>query len=216
MKQLELVVLISGSGSNLQAIIDAIDNGSLDARILAVISNRPDAYGLTRAQQHNIPAISIDHRQFASREQFDRRLQEIIAKLQPDVLVLAGYMRILSDEFIEHFAPYILNIHPSLLPRYQGLNTHQRALDNGDDEHGVSIHVVTPELDAGPVILQGRFAIEAADDSNSLQQKAHRLEHRMYPQVLQWISEQRLQLTTGQPLYDGQPLQQPLDFDEPA
>ncbi len=216
MKQLELVVLISGSGSNLQAIIDAIDNGSLDARILAVISNRPDAYGLTRAQQHNIPAISIDHRQFASREQFDRRLQEIIAKLQPDVLVLAGYMRILSDEFIEHFAPYILNIHPSLLPRYQGLNTHQRALDNGDDEHGVSIHVVTPELDAGPVILQGRFAIEAADDSNSLQQKAHRLEHQMYPQVLQWISEQRLQLTTGQPLYDGQPLQQPLDFDEPA
>ncbi len=214
MKQLNLVVLISGSGSNLQAIIDAIDNGNLNARILAVISNRPDAYGLTRAEQHHIPAIIIDHRQFASRQEFDRRLQYIIDKLQPDVLVLAGYMRILSNEFIDHFAPHILNVHPSLLPKYQGLNTHQRALDNQDDEHGVSIHVVTPELDSGPVILQGRFAIEAADDSSSLQQKAHRLEHRMYPQVLQWISEQRLQLSSLQPLFDGKPLDLPLVFDE--
>ena len=212
MKQLTLVVLISGSGSNLQAIIDAIDHGELNASILAVISNEPDAYGLIRAQEQDIPAISIDHRHFASRQEFDQRLQHIIDKLQPDLLVLAGFMRILSDDFIEHFAPHILNIHPSLLPRYQGLNTHQRALDNQDPEHGVSIHVVTPELDSGPVILQGRFAIEASDDSASLQQKAHQLEHRMYPLVLLWISQQRLQLSVEQPLFDGQPLQQPLDF----
>ncbi len=214
MKQLTLVVLISGSGSNLQAIIDAIESGSLDAHILAVISNRPDAYGLTRARQHNIPAISLDHQQFASRQVFDQQLQRTIDELQPDWLLLAGYMRILSTEFIDHFAPHILNIHPSLLPKYQGLGTHQRALDNQDSEHGVSIHIVTAELDSGPVILQGWFRIETGDNRESLQQKAHQLEHQMYPLVLQWISEQRLQLRKGQPEFDGHPLQQPLIFND--
>jgi len=212
MSMLSLVVLISGSGSNLQAIIDAIENKQLDAEIVAVISNRPDAYGLTRARQHGINAISLDHKQFDSRDKFDQQLQQEIDLLQPDIIVLAGYMRILSSKFIEHFFPRILNIHPSLLPKYQGLHTHQRALDSKDSEHGVSIHIVTPELDAGPVIIQGRFPIVANDDSNSLQQKAHKLEHQMYPLVLQWISQQRLKLTSNSVLFDHEIITQPIFF----
>ncbi len=216
MKTLSLVVLISGSGSNLQAIIDAIENGHLNAKISAVISNRPDAYGLTRAQQHNIPAITLDHKQFASRETFDQQLQREIQHFQPDIIVLAGYMRILTTAFIDTFSPGILNIHPSLLPKYQGLHTHQRALDNKDDLHGVSIHIVTPELDSGPVIVQGKFSIEKDDTSSSLQQKAHQLEHQMYPLVLTWLSEQRLQLSAEQPVFDNKPVQTPLLFKQPV
>lgn len=217
MKSLSLVVLISGSGSNLQAIIDAIENGTLDATIKAVISNRPNAYGLTRASQHGIPAVSLDHTEFESREKFDQQLQQQIDEYQPDLIVLAGYMRILSADIINHFYPRMLNIHPSLLPKYQGLHTHQRALDNQDSEHGVSIHIVTPELDAGPVILQGRFSIELDDTSDTLQQKAHGLEHQMYPLVLQWFSEQRLKYTTGEfnkniMAYNNKPLLQPISF----
>ena len=213
MNKLSLVVLISGSGSNLQAIIDAIENGQLQAEIKAVISNRPQAYGLVRAQQHGIPAISMDHRQFASREQFDQQLQLEIDALQPDIIVLAGYMRILTGGFIDHFFPRMLNIHPSLLPKYQGLHTHQRALDNKDRMHGVSIHIVTAELDSGPVILQGQFEISAQDDCDSLQQKAHTLEHRMYPLVLSWLHQQRLQLTTDLPVFDHETLRHPLSLD---
>jgi len=212
MKTLSLVVLISGSGSNLQAIIDAIENGELKAEIKAVISNRPDAYGLKRARQHSIPAISLDHTLFDNRALFDQKLQVEIDDLQPDIIVLAGYMRILSSEFINHFFPKILNIHPSLLPKYQGLHTHQRALDNNDSEHGVSIHIVTPELDSGPVILQGKFTIEAEDDDNSLQQKAHKLEHQMYPLVIKWLSEQRLQLNQDLPVFEDKVIHSPLVF----
>ncbi len=212
MPPLKLVVLISGSCSNLQAIIDAIEHGGLNARIMAVVSNRPDAYGLERARRHGIATVALDHTTFASRELFDQALAESIDRYQPDLLVLAGYMRILSAQFIDHFFPRMLNIHPSLLPRYQGLNTHQRALDNGDAEHGISIHVVTPELDAGPVILQGRFAIEVDDTAESLQQKGHQLEHRMYPQVLQWLAEGRLNLEGSTPRFDDQPIQQPLVY----
>ena len=214
MQAIKLAVLISGSGSNLQAIIDAIESGRLQAQICGVISNRPQAFGLQRAQQHGIKAIALDHTAFASREQFDIELQKNIDALDVDYIVLAGYMRILSARIIEHFYPRMLNIHPSLLPKYQGLHTHQRALDNGDKEHGVSIHVVTPELDAGPVIIQGKFTIDAEDDADSLQQKAHRLEHQMYPLVLQWLSEQRLKLNAGALLFDDAPLQQPLLFND--
>jgi phosphoribosylglycinamide formyltransferase 1 len=213
MKRLSLVVLISGSGSNLQAIIDAIESGQLNAEIRAVISNRPHAFGLQRARQHGIQAISLDHHDFPDREQFDLHLQQQIDQFQPDMIVLAGYMRILSEAFILHYWPNMLNIHPSLLPKYQGLNTHQRALDNQDSMHGVSIHVVTPQLDSGPVILQGQFAIEAGDDTESLQQKAHQLEHQMYPTVLQWFAEQRLKFNQGIPVFDNEPLQQPLLYD---
>ncbi len=210
MDRLSLVVLISGSGSNLQAIIDAIENGQLNARLSAVISNRPDAFGLTRAKQHNIPVISLDHTKFARRELFDQQLQREIESLRPDLIILAGYMRILTNDFIYAFSPKILNIHPSLLPKYQGLHTHQKALDNNDHFHGVSIHIVTPELDSGPVILQGKFTIEADDNINSLQQKAHKLEHQMYPLVIQWICEQRLDLDQGLPVFDNKTINTPL------
>jgi len=168
---LQLVVLISGNGSNLQAIIDEIEAGGLNARINAVVSNRPNAYGLERARQHNIPVIALDHADYENREQFDSQLAQEIDQYQPDLIVLAGYMRILTQAFIQHFAPDMLNIHPSLLPKYQGLNTYQRALENGDDKHGVSIHVVTPELDSGPVILQAEYDINSTDDITSMQHK---------------------------------------------
>ncbi len=213
-RPLRLVVLISGNGSNLQAIIDRIEQKRLDARIAAVISNRPDARGLERARRHGIEAVALDHKLFDSREAFDRKLRQTIEHYRPDLVVLAGYMRILSPELIHAFEGRMLNIHPSLLPKYPGLHTHRRALESGDREHGASIHVVTPELDAGPVLLQGRFPIEQDDDIESLQQKTHRLEHRMYPQVLQWIAEGRLQPDAQQPLFDGQPLRQPKELDD--
>jgi phosphoribosylglycinamide formyltransferase-1 len=211
---LQLVVLISGNGSNLQAIIDEIEAGNLNASINAVISNRPDAFGLQRARLHDIPAIALDHSQFAEREQFDSQLQQEIDKYQPDVIILAGYMRILTSELIRYFSPNILNIHPSLLPKYQGLNTYQRALDNNETEHGVSIHVVTPELDAGPVILQASYPITDQDDIDSMQQKGHALEYQMYPQVIRWLSEKRLQLSASKPLFDDKPLEQPIRYHE--
>ena len=214
MQALSLVVLISGSGSNLQAIIDSIKSGDLNAEIRAVISNRPNAYGLERARNNNIPAVSLDHTLFESREQFDLQLQQTIDQYQPDIIVLAGYMRILSADIINHFFPRMINIHPSLLPKYQGLNTHQRALDNLDKEHGVSIHIVTPELDAGPVIIQGLFDIESDDDSDSLQHKAHKLEHQMYPLVLKWLSRKQLEFRDGLVVYKQETLNKPLIFNE--
>ena len=213
MKPLSLVILLSGNGSNLQAIIEKIQAGDVNAEIVAVISNRPDAYGLQRAREHGIQAISLDHKTFSGREAFDQHLQQQIDQFNPDLIVLAGYMRILSTDFIRHYWPNMINIHPSLLPKYQGLNTHQRALENQDAEHGVSIHIVTAELDSGPVIVQGKFAIEASDDAESLKQKVHQLEHQMYPQVIQWLAEKRLQLTAGLPQFDGTQLSKPLVFD---
>jgi phosphoribosylglycinamide formyltransferase-1 len=209
---LQLVVLISGNGSNLQAIIDRIEDGELDARIAAVISNRPEARGLERARRHGIEAVAMDHHRFDSREAFDRQLRQTIGRYRPDLIVLAGYMRILSPELIEAFRGRMLNIHPSLLPKYPGLHTHQRALDAGDSEHGVSIHVVTPELDAGPVLMQGRLPIEPGDTAETLQHKLHALEHRMYPQVLQWIAEGRMQPDATTPSFDGKPLEKPLEY----
>ena len=214
MQTLSLVVLISGSGSNLQAIIDAIKTGELNAEIKAVISNRPNTYGLERARQNDIPALSLDHTLFESRQQFDLELKQTIDQYQPDIIVLAGYMRILSADIINHFFPRMINIHPSLLPKYQGLNTHQRALDNLDKEHGVSIHIVTPELDAGPVIIQGLFDIESDDDSDSLQHKAHKLEHQMYPLVLKWLSMKQLKFRDGLVVYKQETLNKPLIFNE--
>jgi phosphoribosylglycinamide formyltransferase-1 len=209
---LQLVVLISGNGSNLQAIINEIEAGGLNARINAVISNRPGAYGLERARKHNIPAIALDHNSYLDRKQFDQALAQEIENHHPEVIILAGYMRILTPHFIQQFAPNILNIHPSLLPKYQGLNTYQRALDNADSKHGVSIHVVTPELDSGPVILQAEFDINSDDNVDSLQQKTHALEYQMYPLVLKWLCQKRLKLSTQWPLFDDKKLQQPILF----
>lgn len=212
MASLNLVVLISGSGSNLQAIIDNIESGRLDARIACVLSNRPDAYGLTRAEKHGIPAKCIDHTEFASREAFDSAMIEAIEPLQPDFIVLAGFMRILTPNFIHRFEDRLLNIHPSLLPKYQGLNTHQRALENGDAEHGVSIHLVTEVLDDGPILLQATFTIEQNDTVADLEHKAHAVEHLIYPQVLEWLAQERLTIRKGQPHFDEQPMEAPLQF----
>ncbi len=212
-KPMTLAILISGNGSNLQAIIDAIEAGQLKAELKAVVSNNPEAYGLVRATRHNIHTWVIDDQDYDSRKRYDEVLQHYLESIDPDYIVLAGFMRILSPGFIEAFEHRILNIHPSLLPAYKGLNTYQRALDNAETQHGVSIHLVTAELDAGPIILQASYVVEADDRVEDLQQKGHRLEHLMYPQVLSWLSDKQLTIKQGQVFYDQALLEQPIQFD---
>jgi len=175
-----LAVLISGNGSNLQSIIDTIGAD----RISVVISNNADAYGLIRARKHNIDTLVINHQLYNSRDQYDQALQECLQCYDPDFIVLAGFMRILGSDFVQQYENKILNIHPSLLPKYKGLNTYQRALDNNETEHGVSIHLVTAELDDGPILMQQRYKIEKGDTVEDLQEKGHKLEHRMYPKLI--------------------------------
>lgn len=187
-----IVVLISGNGSNLQAIMDNSANGNY--RISGVISNKADAYGLLRAQQSNIATQVIDHKQYASRDLFDNALAKAIDAYNPGLVVLAGFMRILGADFVKHYQGRILNIHPSLLPAYPGTNTHQRVLDAGETQHGVSVHFVTEELDGGPVIAQEAIAIEPTDDADSLAEKIHQKEHILYPTVVSWFADGRLRL----------------------
>ncbi|MCP4411800.1 MAG: phosphoribosylglycinamide formyltransferase [Gammaproteobacteria bacterium] len=194
---INLVVLISGSGSNLQSIIDHIKSGELNATISAVISNVVDVKGLQRAIDNDIPAITLPHTDFPDREIFDAKLQSVIESYQPNLVILAGFMRILSKEIAKHFRGRMLNIHPSLLPKYPGLHTHQRALDAKDSEHGTSIHFVTEELDGGPLIYQKCFPIEEDDTADSLFQKVQKLEHQMYPEVISWFSEGKLKFVDG-------------------
>jgi phosphoribosylglycinamide formyltransferase-1 len=203
---LALVVLISGNGSNLQAIIDAIKEQGLQAEVRAVISNNPDAYGLTRARDADIAAEVLDHRTFPSREAYDRELQCLIDRYQPDLVVLAGFMRILTEDFVNHYYGRMLNIHPSLLPKYQGLNTHQRVLEAGDNVHGVSVHFVTPELDGGPVILQAEVPVHPGDSPDDLAQRVHQQEYLIYPLVIRWFTEKRLVLKGETVRFDGKPM----------
>jgi phosphoribosylglycinamide formyltransferase-1 len=205
---LRIVVLISGSGTNLQAILDKIHQTDVPARVVAVISNRADAYGLKRAQQADVPVHVLPQRDHPSRENYDAALQELIDSYQPDLVVLAGFMRILTDDFVNHYHGRMLNIHPSLLPKYKGLKTHHRALEAGDTEHGCSVHYVTPELDGGPVILQATVPIASDDTPESLAQRVHLEEHRIYPQVIEWIARGRLSLDNHTVLFDGQPITQ--------
>lgn len=179
--QCKVVVLISGSGSNLQALIDNIASGDNPAQISAVISNRADAYGLQRAQSAGIATQVLDHKQFDGREAFDAALAAAIDAHQPQLVVLAGFMRILSAGFVRHYQGRLLNIHPSLLPKYKGLHTHQRALDAGDREHGCSVHFVTEELDGGPLVVQAVVPIAADDTADTLAQRVHGAEHQIYP-----------------------------------
>ncbi len=203
---LALVVLISGNGSNLQAIIDAIRHQGLNAEVRAVISNNPEAYGLTRARVANIPAISLDHRNYPTRDAYDQELQVLIDRYHPQLVVLAGFMRILTPDFVNHYHGRLLNIHPSLLPKYQGLNTHQRVLEAGDAIHGVSVHYVTPELDGGPVILQAEVPVHPGDTADDLAHRVHQQEHIIYPLVIRWFTEGRLRLHNNLVLFDGKPL----------
>jgi len=209
---LQLAILISGNGSNLQSIIDAIELGKLNAQIRAVISNNSEAYGLVRATKHGLNTWVIDHRDFHDRDQFDTVLQHYLESVEVDYIVLAGFMRILGPDIIKAFENRILNIHPSLLPAYKGLNTHQRALDDGAAQHGVSIHVVTAELDDGPIICQAKYPIESGDRVEELQTRGHQLEHQMYPQVLRWLSDNRLTIDGGQLFYEQALLEQPIPF----
>lgn len=201
-----VVVLISGSGSNLQALIDATANGEVPAEICAVICNRADAYGLKRAEQAGIPTCLLDHRQYADREAFDAALAEAIDSFEPDLVVLAGFMRILTGGFVRRYQGRLLNIHPSLLPRHKGLNTHQRALEEGDREHGCSVHFVTEELDGGPVIVQSVLEIAADDTPERLAKRVHKLEHQIYPLAVSWFAQQRLRLDAEGAMLDGQKL----------
>jgi len=206
---LNLVVLISGSGSNLQAIIDAIAAQQLQANIQAVISNRPDVKGLQRAQAVNIPALTLDHKAFSSREAFDQKLMQTIDRYQPDLVILAGFMRILTDELVEHYKGRMLNIHPSLLPEFKGLNTHQRALEAGAKQHGVSVHYVSNELDGGPLVLQAVIDVTKNDTAESLQQRIHQQEHIIYPMAIEWIAQKRLEMIDRQVYLDKQALDTP-------
>jgi phosphoribosylglycinamide formyltransferase-1 len=210
---LRLAVLISGSGSNLQAIIDAIEAGELDASIDTVISNNADAYGLERARRHGLTTRVFDHREFESREQYDDQLRRYLETVAPDFIVLAGFMRILTPGFINAFEHRILNIHPSLLPAYKGLHTYRRALENGETRHGVSIHLVTAELDDGPILMQASYPIDAGDTEDDLEARGHRLEHRMYPELLRCLAERKLTIDhEGHILHDKTPLEKPLVF----
>ncbi|MBE0440198.1 MAG: phosphoribosylglycinamide formyltransferase [Gammaproteobacteria bacterium] len=179
-----IVILISGRGSNMISIVEAIKDGSLPVTISAVISNRPDAAGLIYAQNAGINTAVIDHTQFESRELFDQAMANEIDTHAPDLVILAGFMRILTTAFVEHFAGKLVNIHPSLLPKFKGLHTHQRAIDAGEKEHGASVHIVTPELDDGPVVLQARVPVLENDTADSLAARVLEQEHTLYPAAI--------------------------------
>ncbi len=199
----KIAVLISGNGSNLQAMIDACGSHIKRGEIVAVFSNKKEAYGLERARQANIDAHFINPESFADRTLFDMELIRQIDSYQPDLIVLSGYMRILSNAFISHYAGKILNIHPSLLPKYPGLNTHQKAIDAGDSEHGTSVHFVTEELDGGPVILQAKVPVLSEDTIATLNERVQSREHHIYPLVINWFVEGRLKMENNQVILDG-------------
>lgn len=201
-----LVVLISGGGSNLQSFIDASENGSLNAEIAAVISNKVGVAGLERAAKADIPGIVMDHRAFDSRQEFDENLAELIESFNPDLVILAGFMRILTPDFVTRFLGRLMNIHPSLLPAYPGLHTHQRAIDAGDSEAGATVHFVTPELDGGPSVLQARVAVETGDSAADLAARVLGYEHQIYPQAAQWFCQGRLVMQEGLAVMDGEAL----------
>ena len=198
-----LAVLISGHGSNLQAIIDSCNKGEIAASIRCVISNEAKAYGLQRAQQANIPTNVLSHTEFSDRKLFDDALANLIDGYNIDLIVLAGFMRILGADFIKRYEHRIINIHPSLLPKYKGLDTHARALSAGDKIHGASVHFVTADLDGGPVITQESIPVESSDTAETLQQKVHRIEHEILPRTIGWFADNRLRVVDGKVLLDG-------------
>ena len=187
-----LVILISGSGSNLQAFIDAIDAGTLHAEIACVISNKASVFGLQRAEKAGISTQVLSHQNFSSREDYDHALLAEVQKHEPDLVILAGFMRILTPVFVAPLYGKLMNIHPSLLPKYPGLHTHQRALDNGDSEAGVTVHFVSVELDGGPIIVQARVPVLPDDNADTLSKRVLEQEHKIYPLAARWFCEGRL------------------------
>ncbi len=204
-EKLPVVVLISGRGSNLQAIID--DGGQPDCpfELCAVFSNRPDAAGLERALQANIATRTVDHKSHASRESFDAALARAIDTWRPGLVVLAGFMRLLTHAFVDHYDGRLINIHPSLLPAFPGLDTHQRAIASGAAEHGASVHFVTAALDGGPLIVQARVPVLDGDDADTLAARVLAREHRILPLAIRWFAEGRLSIEGERVLLDGKP-----------
>jgi phosphoribosylglycinamide formyltransferase-1 len=204
--KINIVILISGNGSNMQSIVDACQTKKINGEVAAVISNRPNAHGLTRALKARVPGYLLDHTGYDTRESYDRSLIQLIDRFSPDLVVLAGFMRILSPGFVNHYAGRLINIHPSLLPKYTGLHTHRRVLESGDTFHGSSVHFVTEELDGGPIIAQRKLKIEPEDTEDTLTDKIKALEHQLYPEVVGWFSQGRLSMRDNQALMDGQPI----------
>ena len=197
-----IVILISGRGSNMASLIEAAAKGVLGARIAAVIANRPDAGGLEVAAAHGIPTQIVDHKRYAGRDAFDAALAEAIDAWAPDLVVLAGFMRILGEAFVNRYAGCLLNIHPSLLPAFPGLHTHQQALDAGVRIHGCTVHFVTPALDHGPIVIQAAVPVIDGDDADHLAARVLAQEHRVYPQAVRWFAEGRLHLIEGHVILD--------------
>lgn len=204
MNRTRAVVIISGSGSNLQAFIDQMQAGQLPIDIRLVVSNNVDAFGLQRAHKAGIPGICIDHREYPSRAEFDQALIERIDQEKPDIVILAGFMRILTAQFVHHYENRLVNIHPALLPKFPGTNTHQRALDADEEWHGASVHFVVPEVDAGPVIVRGRLRVYAHDSASSLQNRIHQIEHQIYPLAVKWFAQNRLSIVNDTVLLDDE------------
>ncbi|PML77937.1 phosphoribosylglycinamide formyltransferase [Enterovibrio norvegicus] len=198
-----VVVLVSGNGSNLQAIIDRC-HGKDGINIAAVMANKESAYGLTRAKEAGIDVVVVPSKGITERSEYDDKLMTAIDGYQPDLIVLAGFMRILTPAFVQHYHGKMINIHPSLLPKYTGLNTHQRAIDAGDKEHGTSVHFVTEELDGGPVILQAQVPIFEGDDADTVFERVQEQEHNIYPLVVEWFCQDRLSMDNGKALLDSQ------------
>ncbi len=204
-----IVVLLSGSGTTLQSMIDA----ELPANIAAVISNKKNAFGLERAKEANIPTQVLEHEHFESREKFDSELQRLIDQHQPDLVVLAGFMRILSNQFVSHYAGRLINIHPSLLPKYKGMHTHQRVMNDGEPLHGSSVHFVNSELDGGPVLLQARLPVLPTDSVESLELRIKTKEHLIYPTAISWFAEGRIKLIDNNIYMDDQKMNGPVVMD---
>jgi phosphoribosylglycinamide formyltransferase-1 len=208
--QCKVAILISGSGSNLQSFIDRATSGDIDLDLAVVFSNKPDAYGLVRAKNAGIATACIEHGQFADREDFDRAVASRLDEWHPQILVLAGFMRILSPCFVGHYAGRILNIHPALLPAYPGLDTHQRVLDAGEAWHGSTVHFVTEELDGGPRILQGKLPVDPNETADELCARVQSVEHKIYPEAANWFGQGRLEFRNGQAWLDGRRLVEPV------
>jgi phosphoribosylglycinamide formyltransferase-1 len=209
-RRCKTAILISGSGTNLQAFIDAVEDGDLDLDLTLVFSNNPEAYGLERAEHAGIPTACIQHSDYPDRKSFDQAVIAELDRFKPDLLILAGFMRILSKPFVAHYAGKILNIHPALLPLYPGLNTHQRVLDSGDEWHGSTVHFVTEELDGGPRILQGRLAVVPGETADELAARVQAVEHRIYPQAASWVGSGKVKFKNGQSWIDGSLSEKPV------
>ena len=209
---MKIAVLVSGTGSNLQALIDAQLNGQLSGQIVGVLSNKADAYALQRATQQQIATTVISHKNYPNRAGFDEAMHQQLLAWQVDLVILAGFMRILTPEFVSKWQGKMLNIHPSLLPFYKGMNTHQRVLNTGDRLHGCTVHFVTAELDAGQSIAQSVIQVGLQDTAESLAQRVHQLEHFIYPQVAQWLCNGQITWENGQAYFNQKLLEKPIQF----